>query len=157
MSIKLPWQQAAIIQHSQRLLNSFQYWTGQPLLPPDASPALQAKTLFTAPFVVVSHGSEADPIFNYGNAQALALWQFDWDTFTQLPSRQSAAPIAQAERAQLLAEAKAKGYISNYRGIRINRAGQRFAIANVILWAVLDDNQQAIGQAATFDQWEFID
>jgi MEKHLA domain len=157
MSSALPWQQDSVIRHSQRLLNSYQHWTGNPLLPPHPDPIAQAQILFKVPFVIVSHGLEPDPIFNYGNAQALALWQLNWATFTQMPSRCSAPPIAQAERDQLLAEARAKGYISNYRGIRIASSGQRFAIANVILWDVLNETNHLCGQAATFDQWQFID
>jgi MEKHLA domain len=95
-------------------------------------------------------------IFNYGNQQALDLWELDWQTFTRMPSRQSAVPMEQEARSQLLAEAKEKGYISDYRGIRISSTGRQFWIENVILWDVLDEHQQTIGQAATFSQWQFI-
>ena len=44
------------------------------------------------------------------------------------------------------------GYISNYQGIRIASSGQRFAIANVTLWAVIDAANHTSGQAATFNQ-----
>lgn len=151
-----PWQQEAVIHHSQRLVNSFQHWTKKPLMAIASSAEEQARSLFEAPFVVVSHGTEADPIFNYGNAQALNLWGFDWKTFTQLPSRRSAEPTEQTEREQLLLEAKTKGYIANYRGIRISSKGQRFAIEDVILWDVLDENYQCCGQAATFARWNLI-
>ncbi|BAS54583.1 MULTISPECIES: MEKHLA domain-containing protein [Leptolyngbya] len=137
------------IQQAQRLITSFQHWTGKPLIEtPEA--------LFEAPFVVVSHGTESDPIFNYANRQALDLWEMDWDTFTQLPSRYSAEPISQEERSRLLAQAKAQGYISDYRGVRISSTGKRFWIENVILWTVLDELDQPCGQAATFSSWKFI-
>ena len=152
-----PCQQEAVIQHSQRLINSFQYWTKKPLITIASSAKEQARSLFEASFVVVSHGAEADPIFNYGNAQALKLWGFDWKTFTRLPSRRSAEPIEQTERDQLLSEAKTRGYIDNYQGIRISSTGQRFAIEDVILWNVLDENHQRCGQAATFADWNLID
>lgn len=137
------------IQQAQRLITSFQHWTGKPLIEtPEA--------LFEAPFVVVSHGTEPDPIFNYANQQALDLWEMDWDTFTQLPSRYSAEPISQEERSRLLTQAKAQGYISDYRGVRISSTGKRFWIENVILWTVLDELDQPCGQAATFSSWKFI-
>lgn len=137
------------IQQAQRLITSFQHWTGKPLIEtPEA--------LFEAPFVVVSHGTEPDPIFNYANRQALDLWEMDWDTFTQLPSRYSAEPISQEERSRLLAQAKAQGYISDYRGVRISSTGKRFWIEDVILWTVLDELDQPCGQAATFSSWKFI-
>lgn len=151
-----PWQQKSVIQHSQRLIDSFQHWTKKPLIVSEKSAEEQARSLFEASFVVVSHGTEADPIFNYGNAQALALWEFDWKTFTQLPSRRSAEPIEQIDRHQLLLAAKTRGYIDNYRGIRISSTGQRFAIEDVILWDVLDENYQRCGQAATFAHWNLI-
>ncbi|WP_068814174.1 MEKHLA domain-containing protein [Phormidesmis priestleyi] len=149
-----PWQQESVIRHSQRLIKSFQHWTETPLI--TGSVEEPAQSLFEAPFVVVSHGTESDPIFNYGNAQALALWQFDWDSFTQLPSRRSAEPVEQIERDRLLLEAKSHGYIRNYRGIRISSTGQRFWIEDVILWDVLDENYQRCGQAATFSDWKLV-
>jgi MEKHLA domain len=155
MTAQFPWQQNSVIHHSQRLINSFQHWTGKPLIDRASSLEQQARSLFEAPFVVVSHGTESDPIFNYGNAQALELWQIDWERFTQMPSRRSAEPIEQRERDRLLAEAKTKGYISNYRGVRISSTGQRFWIEDVILWDVLDENDQRYGQAATFSHWKF--
>jgi MEKHLA domain len=152
-----PWNNPAIVQHSQRLMQSFQHWTGRALLPSvDSSPQDLAQALFQASFVIVSHGTQADPIFNYGNLQALALWELDWQTFTQMPSRRSAAPSELEDRAKLLIEAKQKGYISNYRGVRTSSTGRQFWIENVILWDVLDEQQQPCGQAAMFDQWRFI-
>ncbi len=151
-----PWQEESVIQHSQRLIDSFQHWTKKPLITIESSVEEQARSLFEASFVVVSHGTEADPIFNYGNAQALALWKFDWKTFTQLPSRRSAEPTEQKERDFLLSEAKTRGYIDNYRGTRISSTGQRFSIEDVILWDVLDENHQCCGQAATFSHWSLI-
>jgi len=151
-----PWQQPSMVLHTQRLLTSFHYWTGQSLLTTQATPQIQAQILFEAPFVVVSHGTEADPIFNYGNQTALNLWELDWQTFTQTPSRLTAEPIERADRELLLQQAKQQGFISNYQGVRISRTGQRFRISNVILWDVLDEQGDRCGQAATFDQWEML-
>jgi hypothetical protein len=150
----LPWQQPAVIEHSQRLLTSFHHWTGQVLI--NTAPESLAQRLFEADFVVVSHGTQADPIFNYGNQAALDLWEFDWDSFTQLPSRRSAEPVSQADRDRLLATAQSQGYSRDYRGIRISRSGRRFWIEDVVLWTVLDERQQPCGQAATFSSWRFV-
>jgi hypothetical protein len=149
------WSQDVILRHSQRLLKSYQRWLGQPLLP-FGSVEQQAQALYEAPFVVVSHGVEADPILNYGNQQALDLWEMDWQTLTQTPSRLTAEPINQRDRAKLLAQAKEKGYIDHYRSIRISSTGRRFWIENVTLWTVLDETNQPCGQAATFATWTFI-
>ena len=155
-ALESPWQHEVAIQHTQRLLRSFQHWTGRSLLAPAATPAATAQALFQAPFVVVSHGTQTDPIFNYGNQTALDLWELDWPTFTQTPSRSTAEPEEHRDREQLLQNAKTHGYISDYQGIRISCTGRRFRIANVILWEVLDETNHRCGQAATFDQWEFL-
>jgi MEKHLA domain len=149
-----PWQQPAVRAHSQRLVNSFHHWTGRMMI--EAAAESIAQQLFEANFVLVSHGPQADPIFNYGNQAALALWEFDWESFTQLPSRRSAEPVTQAERYQLLATAQSQGYISNYQGIRISRSGRRFWIEEALVWTVLDEQQQPCGQAATFSKWRFL-
>jgi hypothetical protein len=104
---KFPWKNSQVIQHSQRLLKSFQHWTGRSLLNRSTLNLSEnllaerlerlAQDLFEAPFVVVSHGMESDPIFNYGNRQALDLWELDWQSFTQMPSRQSAAPASNSK------------------------------------------------------------
>ena len=150
------WQQEAVILHSLRLLHSFQHWTGYALIDTNAPPLLVAQRLFEADFVVASHGTEADPIFNYGNSKALELWQLDWEAFTSLPSRCSAEPVAQSERSHKLAGVKNKGYISNFRGIRISSKGNRFCIEDGIIWNILDEEQRLCGQAATFSRWSAI-
>jgi hypothetical protein len=96
--IEFPWQQKAIILHSQYLINSFRHWTGNFLLDVNASPLETAQALFEAPFVLVSHGTESDPIFNYGNRKALKLWELSWEEFTRMPSRKSAQEVVQEER-----------------------------------------------------------
>jgi hypothetical protein len=156
LTYEFPWQQPSVIQHSQRLLTSFQHRTGRSLLQHQGSPEEIAQALFEAPFVLVSHGAQADPILNYGNQKALELWEMDWQTLTQTPSRYTAEPIERKDRDRLLVEAQAKGYIDNYEGIRISSTGKRFRITQVILWGVLDEQNMPCGQAATFDRWELM-
>jgi len=151
-----PWQEPRIIQHTQRLIHSFHYWTGFHLLNEQEEPEVLAQKLFTAPFVIVSHGTQSDPILNYGNQTALQLWEMDWQQFTQTPSRLTAEPMEQADRDRLLQRAKERGYIDDYQGIRISRTGKRFQIQNVILWDVLDEAGVRCGQAATFDKWIMV-
>ncbi|GAC1457609.1 MAG: MEKHLA domain-containing protein [Chamaesiphon sp.] len=148
---QLPWQQPGVIRHSQLLYNSFQHWTCQTLIdaPNDQLLGL-AEMLFNAPFVLVSHGTEADPIFNYGNRKALELWHMTWEEFTSLPSRCSAEPVEQSERSTLLSQVSHQGLITNFRGIRISRTGERFLIENGIIWNVLDEEHHLCGQAATY-------
>jgi hypothetical protein len=155
-TLQFPWQQEAVIRHSQRLLYSFQHWTGRSLLDASGSLAEIAQQLFEAPFVLVSHGMELDPIFNYGNQRALELWELDWEQFTQMPSRKTAEQVVQEERDRLLAEAATKGFVTNYVGVRTSSTGKRFYIEDTILWNVLDEQNQRCGQAAVFSKYTFI-
>lgn len=165
----LPWETEFVCQHSRRLCDSFAHWTGRSLLPRAAetgpnheagnrSPAdlERAKQLFYSDRVVVSHGQEAEPLFNYGNGAALALWELSWAELIQMPSRQTAEPDAQAERAAMLAAAIAQGYCEQYVGIRVSSRGRRFRIEDGIIWTVLDEAGEAIGQAATFSRHSYL-
>jgi hypothetical protein len=115
-----------------------------------------AKTLFYAPFVVVSHNTAVDPVFNYGNLKALELFGYSWEEFTQLPSRLSAEPLHQVEREKLLAEVSLKGYLDCYQGVRIAKNGARILIKNATVWNLVDDKGQYAGQAARFGDWQIL-
>ncbi|MEA5487835.1 MULTISPECIES: MEKHLA domain-containing protein [Pseudanabaena] len=153
-----PWLKRELLQHIQLLLYSFHHWTGRPLMSitDHQTPQEIANLLFNADFVVVSHGTQIDPILNYGNQKALDLWKMDWTTFTATPSRYTAEPMERSEREQLLSQAKSQGYISDYRGIRIASTGDRFYIDQAIIWNVVDSDGKLWGQAATFRKWEAI-
>jgi hypothetical protein len=148
-----PWDCQKQIEHVQVLLDSFARLLGRDLIPRDAPPAEQARRLFEAPFVVVSHGTEADPVLNYANATALTLWEMDWDAFVQTPSRLTAEPVHRDERARLLERTRRDGYVDDYAGIRISRTGRRFRIEQAIVWNLVDGAGMHRGQAATFDRW----
>ncbi len=154
-NIQLPWQQEAVIHHSLRILRSFEYWTGRSLLDVNGSVQEIAQALFAAPFALVSHGTEPDPIFNYGNQRALQLWELSWQDFTKMPSRKTAEEVVQEERNRLLAETTTKGF-SDFSGVRITSTGKRFSIKDGILWNLLDENDQYCGQAAVYSNYEFI-
>ena len=152
----LIWQTDFVIAHTQILARSFRRWTGRDLLPGLFNPAGLAKNIFYAPFVLVSHGTEADPILNYGNQAALALWEMSWEEFTRTPSRLTAEAPNREERAKLLEVVSRHGFIDNYSGVRISKSGRRFRISNATVWNLISGDGMACGQAAMFDQWEFI-
>src|SRR6185503_4048167 len=120
-------------------------FTGRDLLPGLFNPAGLAKNLFLAPFVLVSHGTEADPVLNYGNAAALALWEMTWDELTRTPSRLTAEAPLREERARLLAEVTAHGFIDDYSGIRISKTGRRFRIAQATVWNLVTEDGAPCG------------
>jgi hypothetical protein len=150
------WRERDKVEWAQLLLASFEHWTGRALITAKDGDEELAASLFVAPFVVVSHGTEADPILNYGNQVALRLWEMEWLEFCRTPSRLTAEPVNRAERERMLSEAAARGYCSDYRGVRISKAGRRFLVENAIVWNVVDGNGRQCGQAATFSKWTFI-
>jgi hypothetical protein len=150
------WQQQDVIAHTQLLAQSFRRFTGRDLLPGLFNPLGLARCIFEAPFVVVSHGTEADPVLNYGNQAALQLWELSWAELTRTPSRFTAETPEQAERARLLAAVTARGFIDDYSGIRIAKTGRRFRIERATVWNLVTERGDLCGQAATFDRWEFL-
>lgn len=142
--------------HAGLLLRSFSRLTGRALVDPALPPQVQARVLFEAPFVVLSHDTASDPVFNYGNRTALHLFELTWEELTRLPSRRSAEPVHRDERQRLLTTVARQGYIDDYRGIRISKNGRRFLIERAVVWNVLDDDGTYHGQAATFSEWTFL-
>ena len=149
-----PWDRPELVVHVQLLLDSFARLLERELIPRNGSPLAQAQRLFESPFVVVSHGTEADPVLNYANATALTLWEMDWASFVQTPSRLTAEPMHRDERARLLERTRRNGFVDDYQGIRISRTGRRFRIEQAIVWNLTDAAGQLRGQAATFREWE---
>ena len=144
------------VAHVQVLLDSFARLLGRELLPRTGSPERQCEALFTAPFVVVSHGAEPDPLLTYGNAAALALWEMTAAEFRGTPSRFTAEPVHREERARLLDRTRRRGYVDDYSGVRISRSGRRFRVERAIVWNLATASGAACGQAATFDRWTLL-
>ena len=119
-------------------------------------PAELARAVFEAPFVVVSHGTEADPVLNYGNRTALTLWEMPWEELTRTPSRLTAEAPGREGRARLLEAVTRRGFIDDYSGVRISKTGRRFRISRATVWNLLTEDDRPCGQAAMFDRWAFL-
>jgi hypothetical protein len=137
------------ISDSRLLLISESYHrlTGKVLL--EAKP-IDPRALWFAPCAIVAHGTEADPIFFYGNRVALQLFEMNFSDFIRLPSRLSAEAQVAEERQKLLEKVTRQNYIDDYSGIRISSSGRRFRIIGATVWNLLDENGKYHGQAATF-------
>jgi hypothetical protein len=142
--------------HAKCLVHSYSHFTGRKLIRDHESDIELAQALDEAPFVVVSHGTEADPVLNYGNATALTLWEMSWGEFTRTPSRLTAEAPNREERARLLAAVTAHGFIDNYSGVRISKTGRRFLITQATVWNLLTDDGLPCGQAASFNSWMWL-
>ncbi|MEM9276147.1 MAG: MEKHLA domain-containing protein [Cyanobacteria bacterium P01_F01_bin.143] len=151
------WMQPQVIDWSQILLDSFEHFLGYQLILRDGDQKAQAQALFEAPFVVVSHEMQADPILNYGNQTALELWSMTWEELTQTPSRLTAEPMNREKRELILRQVARQGYIDNYTGVRISSTGTRFLIEKTIIWNLVNRSGDKCGQAATFAHWTILE
>ena len=143
--------------HVRRLLDSFRHCTGKDLVQQEQSPREQARALFYAPFVVLSHDSGSDPLLNYANEAGLYLFELPWEELIALPSRLTAEPLHRDQRARFLGRVTQHGYIEDYTGVRISWSGRRFLIERATVWNVRDEQGAPYGQAATFSRWRFLD
>jgi hypothetical protein len=150
------WKTDLVIAQTACLARSLKHWTGLELLAGVSSPVELSQKIFEAPFVVVSHGTEADPVLNYGNRAALALWEMSWVELTRTPSRLTAEAPSREERARLLETVTRRGFIDDYSGVRISKTGRRFRIRRSTVWNLLTEDGRPGGQAAMFDHWEFL-
>jgi hypothetical protein len=146
---------AFLLQHTQLLMQSYQHWTGKALI---AASNDIVEGLLTAPFAVASHDTQADPVFNYANQQALALFKMDIDEMLRLPSRYSAEPMLREARAEFLGQVASNGFIDNYSGVRIAKDGSRFLIEQATVWNLIDvlqpqQEQTILGQAVLIEKW----
>ena len=130
---------------------SYARLSGKPLVAGSDTDPIDA--LWQAPIAIVAHGTEADPVFFFGNRTALTLFEMDFEAFRRLPSRFSAEPLLREERAHLLERVTRDGIISDYAGVRISASGKRFRIANASVWNLTDGSGNAVGQAAAFSEW----
>lgn len=127
------------------IAESYQRLTGKMLLE-----ASDPQAMWSAPCAIVAHGTEADPVFFYGNRTALQLFEMSFSKFVCLPSRLSAEPLAQEERLRILARVTNLGFVDDYSGMRISGNNRRFMITNATVWNLVDAAGVYHGQAATF-------
>jgi len=144
------------ITHGMMLSSSYQHLLGYPLLLKKQANIEEIEALWSAPFAILSHGVEEDPIFNFGNKTALELFEMNFEELIQLESRKSAEAVNRQKREQLLAEATKNGFVTNYSGVRISATGTRFLIEDATIWNLSDSKGTYHGQAATFNKWTFL-
>ncbi|WHU90606.1 MEKHLA domain-containing protein [Pantoea agglomerans] len=103
-----------------------------------------------APYSILAHDSEQDPVFMYANHCALQCFKYCREDILRLPSRLSASPSDRAERQKLLESVAFEGIATGYTGPRIDSMGQIFTIYNGEIWQLRDENNIVWGQAALF-------
>jgi hypothetical protein len=134
------------------LSGSYARLLGRPLSERDA-----AWLYAEAPFVVLAHNTDPDPLFVYANKAAQGCFEYDWEEFVRLPSRLSAEAMLWDQRQAALEAVARDGFVTGYSGVRIAKSGRRFRIADAVIWQLIDDAGVIRGQAATFSSWTDID
>jgi hypothetical protein len=144
-------------EHARLIINSYERLTGKKLVEDEELlPGEEFKRLYHLPIIVLSHGREPDPVLNFGNLMAQKLWEMDWNTFTETPSRLTAEPMERDERDRFLKTVGEHGFIDDYMGIRISSTGRRFYIMETTVWNLIDESGYNHGQAATFREYRYI-
>jgi len=137
------------------LVSSFKLLTGKNILVPGTDSESISREIFFAPYAVMSHGTEEDPVFNYANQCALDLFEITWENFIKLPSRYSAEADLQGERDRILQQVAENGYADDYSGVRISNKGRRFQVKNATVWNMIDQGR-CYGQAALIRNWAYL-
>ncbi len=137
------------------LLASYRRLTGETLVD-RSSPTQLVHAMVRAPFVLLAHDAQPEPVYTFGNALALQLWEMSWAEFTSMPSNRCAEPMHRDQRERFLTEVRDNGIARGYSGVRISKTGRRFRIEDVTCWNITDDRGERIGQAACYPRWTFL-
>jgi hypothetical protein len=145
---------AADPEFYELLADSYSRLVGASLVSPELDNAFAARWLYEeAPFCVLAHNTDPDPIFIYGNKRAQACFEYTWAELTALRSRLSAEEPDREERQRLLESVQCRGFATGYQGLRIAKSGRRFWIEDVTVWQLIDRNGVLHGQGAIYRQW----
>ena len=136
--------------HIEILRHSLKHWTGCGLVEELRDPIEAARRLYFAPFALLSHGCEEDPLINYANHAAQEMFEMTWQEIIGRPSRLTAGSEDQGERGKMLQRVAKHGFTDNYSGVRISKSGRPFFIHHATVWNLLDENGRYCGQAAMF-------
>lgn len=136
------------------IADSYRRWVGHDLVPAGTGSGTEAieQALMASSAVILCHDGAPDPRFIFANKAAASLWRMSVEELVGMPSRLSAPPEFQAERAGALAQAAAHGVLFGYSGERIAADSTRFTIVDATLWTV-ELPGGGSGQAATFNTW----
>ena len=139
------------------LPGSFSRLLGESLICLEQDNQQAARWLYEeAPYCVLAHNTDPDPIFIYGNKAAQTTFEYQWEELTSLHSRLTAEEQDREERQGLLDLVKRDGFATGYRGLRIAKSGRRLWIENVTVWQLIDRGGVLHGQGAVYRQWRDV-
>lgn len=104
-------------------------------------------------FVVLSHGNQTDPIYNYENAAGFRVFRWPAERYYKLPSRYSAPEGANRQaREAMIDSTVAQDVIYIDEAVRVRYPNATVTLRDAILWNVYDDDGNRVGQTALFDE-----
>ncbi|MFC0554153.1 MEKHLA domain-containing protein [Planotetraspora thailandica] len=136
------------------LHDSFQRVVGATFLPEGVDGPEASRWLYeNAPFALLAHDTSPDPVFVYANRTAQRCFEYGWDEFIGMPSRLSAEAPDREERRKFMEGVLRRGFVDDYRGLRIAKSGRRFWIEDAVVWNLVDAEGTLQGQAALLRRW----
>jgi len=142
---EMEWRQ--IIENVDR---SFYHLTGRILSTPPGLPDRVAWLHESAPFSLVVHSADKDPVFLYLNNTGLNSFKYPVEEVLGYPSRFSAREEDRSEREVLLQRVSTAGIADSYNGVRVDKYGTPFSIFGGIVWQLFREDKTVWGQAALF-------
>mmetsp|Transcript_33049 Transcript_33049/g.79885 ORF Transcript_33049/g.79885 Transcript_33049/m.79885 type:complete len:222 (+) Transcript_33049:64-729(+) len=103
-------------------------------------------------FGVLSHGTQPDPIFNYGNKASLELFGYKIEDLCRTASRLSTVPELMKDRENLIKDIETCGYGYIDDAVRVKSDGELFVIDRILVWTLFDKTDKRIGLAAVYDK-----
>jgi hypothetical protein len=154
-----PWLEPPALEVVALILDSHQAAFRRPLVAgAEASGNLRlaAQETFGADQAILAHDGSSDPRLIYANAAAIKLWRRPWAEMIGLPSRLTAEPNEQEDRARALALVQEQAVLVGYTGIRVDSTGRRFRLEGAKVWTLRDPRGKVSGQAAGFSSWSLL-
>ena len=111
-------------------------------------------SIWDGDFALLTHDTNA--ILTYGNRFALDLWELDWETLVQTPSRLTAPEEDRAARAVIMAAVERDGFTRSYTGRRVSRSGKFFLIENATVFTLKDEEGAGFGTGAFFKSVKWL-
>ena len=158
-----------ILTHIRLVDNSLRLWTGKGVLERMGMTTVDAdqrddqngdyeQVYLNDRYVLITHGTEDDPIYNFANRAALAAFWRPWDDMVRLPSSQSVVlrSVDASKRIELMKSVTDNNYVENATGIRVRDDGKFIQLVDAVVWNIVDDDDDRtyIGQAAFFDRYQ---
>jgi len=107
-------------------------------------------------FGILSHGTQVDPVYNYGNTAGLELFEQTLERLCETPSRFSTVPRLMGDRRESIKNIERAGYGTIQRAIRVSARGSLFCTADILVWTIKDDENRRIGLAALYDRSDVV-